>query len=167
MGIYIDTEMHRWEYKLNTWVSKIFEWLVVAMISMGTSSVRKEDVFPKLLYCDSRYSQTCRRCSQVCHQRSLVLPGLSSALPGLSPALQVPLKVGSNALPRSATLLKLTHLSLHSISSQTLLKTCSDKNTFCWCRYGSGRMFPSVWANLKLGGRKLGVKRPVKQLKNI
>jgi len=46
------------------------------MISRCTSSVPKENVvFPILLYCDSRRSQTCRR-------RSQVLPGLSSAPPG-------------------------------------------------------------------------------------
>ena len=111
----------------------IVEWLVVAMISRRTCSVPKEDVvFPRLLYCDSRCSQTCSRCSQVCHRRSQVLPGLSSALPGLSLALPVTLKAGRNALLRSDTLLKLTHLSLHSTSSQTLLKASSDKNTFCW-----------------------------------
>jgi len=45
------------------------------MISRHTSSVPKDnDLFPRLLYCDSRGSQTC-------HLRSQVLPGLSSALP--------------------------------------------------------------------------------------
>jgi hypothetical protein len=42
--------------------------LVVAMSSRRTSSVPKEDVFPRMLYCDSSCSQT--------------LPGLSPALPG-------------------------------------------------------------------------------------
>jgi len=59
------------------------------------------------------------RCCQTCRRRSQVLPGLSSALP-------VTLKVGRNALLGSDTLLKLTHLSLHSTSSQTLLEACSD-----------------------------------------
>jgi hypothetical protein len=84
------------------------------MISRRTSSVPKEDdLFPKLLYCDSR-------CSLVCPRHSLVLPGLSSALPGLSPACTVTLKVGRNVLLPSDSLLKLTHLSLHSTSSQTI-----------------------------------------------
>jgi len=90
------------------------------MISWRTSSVPKEDiVFPRLLYCDSR-------CSQSCHRRSQVLPGLLSALP-------VTLKAGRNALPWSDILLKLTHLSLHSTSCQTLLEASSDCNTFCGC----------------------------------
>jgi len=50
------------------------------MISRRTSSIPKEDVFPRLLYSDSR-------CSQTCHQRSQVLSGLSLALPVLSPAI--------------------------------------------------------------------------------
>jgi len=50
------------------------------MISRRTSSVPKEDVvFPRLLYCDSR-------CSQTCHWRFQVLPGISSALTDMSPA---------------------------------------------------------------------------------
>jgi len=51
------------------------------MISWRTSSVPKENVVvPRLLYSDSRRSQTCRRSSHV-------LPGLSTALPGLLPGL--------------------------------------------------------------------------------
>jgi hypothetical protein len=47
-------------------------------------------------------------------------------LPGLSPVLPVTLKAGKNALLWFDTLLKLTHLSLHSTSSQTLLEASSD-----------------------------------------
>jgi len=75
------------------------------MISMRTSSVSKENVvFPRLLYCDSRRSPTCRRCpqtgrrhSQPCHRRSQVLPGLSSVLLGLSLVLPGAPKVLSGA----------------------------------------------------------------------
>jgi len=63
-------EIHRWEYKLNTWLLKIVERYVVAMISRRTSSVPKEDVFPRLLYCDSRCSQSCRRRSEACRRRT-------------------------------------------------------------------------------------------------
>jgi len=67
------------------------------MLSRRTSSVPKEDVvFPWLLYCDTRCSQTCCRRSKACRQRtqtsrwrSQVLPGLSSALPGLPGASNV------------------------------------------------------------------------------
>jgi hypothetical protein len=46
------------------------------MISRCTSSVPKKDiVFPRLLYNDSRWSQTCRR-------RSLVLPGAMKVISG-------------------------------------------------------------------------------------
>jgi len=65
------------------------------MISRRTSSVPK-DVFPRLLYCDSRCSQTCRRRSEACRrrsqtcrrrsqtsrQRSQVLPGRPNVLSG-------------------------------------------------------------------------------------
>ena len=40
------------------------------MISRRTSSIPKEDVFPKLLYSDSRCSQVCRRRSQTCGRHS-------------------------------------------------------------------------------------------------
>ena len=89
------------------------------MFTRHTSSIAKEDVFPRLLYCDSRYSQTCR-------QRSQVFPGLSLALPD-------PLNDDRNALQGSDTLLRLTHLSLHSTSTQALLEASSDYNTFSWC----------------------------------
>ena len=87
--------------------------------------------------CDSRCSQTSRRRSQVCRQCSQVCRQHSQALPGLLPALPVTLKAGRNALLGSDTLLKLTHISLHSTSSQTLLEASSDWNTFCWC-YATG-----------------------------
>jgi hypothetical protein len=97
------------------------------MISRRTSSIPKGDVvFPRLLYCDSRCSQTYRRHSQVCPWCSQVLPGLLSALLGLLPDLPVTLKGGRNALLGSVMLLKLMHLSLHTPSSQTLLESSSD-----------------------------------------
>jgi hypothetical protein len=40
------------------------------MISRRTCSVLKEDGFPRLLNCDSRYSQTCCRRSEACGRRS-------------------------------------------------------------------------------------------------
>jgi len=73
-----------------------------------------------------RRTQVCRRRTQVCRRRTQVFPGLSSALPGLLLAFPVTLKAGRNALLGSDPLLKLTHLSLHSTSSQTLLEASSD-----------------------------------------
>jgi len=74
------------------------------MISRRTSSIPKADVvFSRLLYCDSRYSETCcrhseayrrhsqashwrcqarRRRSQACRQRSQALPGAPKVLSG-------------------------------------------------------------------------------------
>jgi len=117
------------------------------MISRPNSSIPKKDDSPSLLYSDPRCSQTCRRSSHSCCRGSQVLPNLSSALLGapkpitISPMvllyqsseIPVTLKSGRNALLGSDTLLKLTHLSLHSTSSQTLLEASSDWNTFCWC----------------------------------
>jgi len=89
--------IHRWEYTLNTWVLTVVEREVVAMMSRRTSSVAKEDVVcPRLLYCDSRCSQTCCWRSEVCCWRSQVLPGLSQVLP-------VTPKAGMNALQGSDT----------------------------------------------------------------
>jgi hypothetical protein len=134
MGSYIDTSIHRWEYKLNTWDLNVVEQLVLALISRCTGSNAKEDVvFLRLLQCDSTCTQTCHRRSQVSHRHSHVLPGLLSVLWGLPPALPVSVKASRNALHRSDSLLKLIHLSLHSTSSQTLIKASSNWNTFCWC----------------------------------
>jgi len=104
------------------------------MISMCTSSSAKEDVvFPRVFYCDSRCSQTCRRRFQVCCRHSQVIPGLLSARPCLSPVFTVTVKATRNALLGSDTLLKLMHLSLPSTSSQIILYASSDLNTLCWC----------------------------------
>jgi len=87
-----------------------------------------------------RRSQTCRRRSQACYRRSQVIPKFSPALRGVpklititpvvplyqSSEIPVTLKAGQNALLGSDILLKLTHLSLHSTSSQTLLESSSD-----------------------------------------
>jgi hypothetical protein len=61
------------------------------MISRRTSSVLKEDVvFPRLLYCDPRCSQTCCRRTKVCCRRTQVrrlctqvLAGMSTLLPSV------------------------------------------------------------------------------------
>ena len=59
------------------------------MFSRITSSVSKEDVFPRLIYCDSRCFQTCHRCpdacrrySQACRWGSLVLIDAPKVLSG-------------------------------------------------------------------------------------
>jgi len=128
------------------------------MISRRTSSIPKEDVvFPTLLYCDSRCSPrlvtgTLRlvvsapslvtgapRCFLGHLEFSPVLRGVLKhttlspmVLLYQSSEITVTPKAGRNALPGSDNLLKLTHLSLHSTSSQTLLETPSDYNTLCW-----------------------------------
>jgi len=107
---------------------KIVTRKVLAIISRHTSSVPIGDfVFPTLLYCDSRCSQTCRWRSQVCWRRCQVLPVMSLALPGMSRLLTVTLKAPSNALLLSDSVLKLLFLSLHSTFSQTLQTASSDK----------------------------------------
>jgi len=117
--------------------------------------------FPRLLYFDSRSTQTCRWRTQTCRRRCLDCPRRSQACgqysqvhPKFGPALwgvpkpitvtpmvllyqsseiPVTLTAGRNALIGSDTLPKLTHLSSHSKSSQTLLEASRDQNTFCWC----------------------------------
>jgi len=73
------------------------------------------------------------RCSQVHPMFSPVLRGVPKPLTIThmvllyqSPEIPATLKAGRNALLGSETLLKLTHLSLHSTSSQTLLEASSD-----------------------------------------
>jgi len=90
-------------------------------------------------------SSRCFQCFLWC---SKVFPNLSQSLPWFSCTshwrsqlflyqsleLSITMKASRNALLRSDTLLKLMHLSLHSMSSQTLLEAPSDWNTFCWWR---------------------------------
>jgi len=141
------------------------------MIYRRGSSFPKEDVVsPRLLYCDSRCSQTCgrrsgacrqqtqirRRCSQTWRRRSPVPPGVSQVPSGAGRCSQTyhnhshgtPVPVirdisysegRPNAPLVSDTLLKLTHLSLHSTFSQTLLEASSYPNTFCWWVFGTYR----------------------------
>jgi hypothetical protein len=47
--------------------------------------------------------------------------------------IPVTLKASWNTLIGYYTHLKLTHLSLHSISSQTLLEGPNNRKTFSWC----------------------------------
>jgi len=110
------------------------------MISRRTSSVPKEDIFPRLLYHDSMYSQDCHRSSQAfgqrsqaCRRHTQVLPGLLSALPGLSPTLPGAPRCTWRPLHRSSTLWDWTTLGSRSNNSQTLPEAPSDQNTFCWC----------------------------------
>jgi hypothetical protein len=58
------------------------------MISRRTSSIRKEDVIPKLLYSDSRSSQACCQHSQVLPNLLFALQCTLLALPDLLSALQ-------------------------------------------------------------------------------
>jgi hypothetical protein len=108
--------------------------------SRPTCSIPKEDVFPWLLYCDWRCSQTCYHLSQTCSRNTPVLPKFSLAHRGVptrmtitpmvflyhSSEISVTLKAGRNALVQSDTLRNSTHLSVHSTSSQTLLKASRD-----------------------------------------
>jgi len=110
------------------------------MISRRTCGIAEEDVvFPRFLYC-------VRRCSQSSCERFQTLPGLSSVLPGLFLVLPDTLKACSDALEWSNTPLKLTHLCLHSKSSQKLLQVSSEKNPLSWCNCISelARSWPPV-----------------------
>jgi len=106
------------------------------MISRTTSSVPKDNVvFPRLLYCDSRRSQTCPRHSQV-------LPGLSSALSGLSPVLPGAPKVLSGAPRCSQT--------YHNHSHDTPVPVIRDPS------YSEGRQKcpPRVWYSPEIDASK-------------
>jgi len=78
-------------------------------------------------------------CSQVHPKFSLALRGVSKLI-SITPmvllyessVITATLKASRNALLGSDSLLKLTHLSVHFTSSQTLREAPSDENTFCW-----------------------------------
>ena len=88
---------------------------------------------PSLVVGAPRLVAAARRWSQVRPKFSPVLRGdpkpitiTPMVLLYQSSEIPVTLKAGRNALLGSETLLKLTHLSVHSTSSQTLLETSSD-----------------------------------------
>jgi len=140
MGSYIDTYIRRCEYKLSTWVLTTVEWEVVAIISRCTSSIPEDDVFPRLLYCDSMCSLACSQHSQAWGRRSQafqwssrVLPGLWLALPDLLPVLLGALRCTWRPLHKSSNLWDMTTLGFWSDNSQTLPEAPSDQNSFCGC----------------------------------
>lgn len=63
------------------------------MIPRNTSGLSKEVLFPRLLYCDLRCSQTCHRCSMAgpqysqayCHRAQVLsdTPNVLSSTPGV------------------------------------------------------------------------------------
>ena len=132
------------------------------MNSRRSSSVPQEGVVvPRLLYCDSR-------CSQAYCQRSQVCPRLCQLLTGFSSALPVTMKAGRNALLGSDTLLKLTHPSLHSTSSPTLLEASSDQNTFRWCTNSEMLWSWLVWLQSFMPGQLLsGIVNPQNHLRHL
>ena len=120
------------------------------MISRRTSTIPKDNVgFPRLLYCDWRHSETCRRRSQTwcrrsqgCHRRSLVLPGSSSALVGFTPVLPGAPKVLSSTSRCSWT--------YHSHSRGTPVPVIRDSS------YSEGRQVfpPRVWYSPEIDASK-------------
>ena len=88
---------------------------------------------PKLVVGAPRLVASAARCSQVHLKLSPALRGVPTLLTitpmvlrHQSSEISVTPKAGRNALLGSDTLFKLTHLSLHSASSQTLLVSSSD-----------------------------------------
>jgi len=93
---------------------------------------------PRLVVGAHRNVASAARCSQMHPDfppalRGVLNPTTISPMVLLYQSSDIPvtLKAGQNALLGSDTLLKLTHLSLHSTSSQTLLESSSDENSFC------------------------------------
>jgi len=88
---------------------------------------------PRLVAGAPRLVAGAPRCSQVHPKFSPALRGVPKLIT-ITPMvllyqaseISVTPKAGRNALQRSDTLLNLTHLSLHSTSSQTLLESSSD-----------------------------------------
>jgi len=88
---------------------------------------------PRIVIGASRPRARARSCSQVHPMISQVLWGIPNRITitpiqllSYSLMIPLPLKASRNALLVSRTLPKLTQLSLHSTSSQTVLKTPSD-----------------------------------------
>jgi hypothetical protein len=93
---------------------------------------------PRLVVGASRLVAGTPRCSQVHATFPLVLEGVPQLITNFpmvrlyqSSAISVTPKAGRSALLQSDALLKLTHLSLHSASSQTLLEAPTGYNSFC------------------------------------
>jgi len=115
---------------------KIVEWYVVAMIPRHTSSIPTADVvFPRLLYCDSRCSQTCHKCaeawrwhSQACCRFSQVLPGAPRLVVGAPRCSHVHPKF-SPALPGVPKLITITPMVLLYQSSEIPVTPKAGRNT--------------------------------------
>jgi len=92
---------------------------VTAGFSRHTISVpREDDVFPRLLYSDSRCSQTCCWGYQAWCQGFQVLSGLLSALPSLLPVLPGAVRCTQSSLWHSEVFLNLSQsLPLYSSTS--------------------------------------------------
>ena len=111
--------------------------LVVGAPSVVIGAPRLVVGVPRLVVGAPRLVAGARRCSQVhpkffpAHRGVLKLITITPMVL-LYQSSEIPLtpRAGRNALLGSNTLLKLTHLSLHCTSSQTLLETSSDYNTF-------------------------------------
>ena len=99
------------------------------MISRRTCSVSKEDVLPRLLYCDSRCSQSCCRHYQTCRRHSQALPGAPNVL---------------SAAPRCAQ-------TYHNHSHGTPVAVIGDPS------YSEGRQEcpPSVWYSPEIDASKI------------
>jgi len=87
---------------------------------------------PQLVAGTTRCSQVHPQCSPV--PRGVPKPRTITPMVLLyqSSEISVTLKADRNALLGSETLLKLTHVSLHSTSSLTPLEASSNNNTLCW-----------------------------------
>jgi len=90
-----------------------------------TAAPRCPQVHPK-------FSPVLRRVPKPLTITPMVLLYQSSEIP-------VTLKASRNPLLGSETLPKLSHVSLHSTYSQTLLVDSSDENILCWCLQESGQ----------------------------
>ena len=93
--------------------------LVIGATRLVTSAPRFVAGAPRCSQVHRKFSPAHRGVLKLITITPMVLLYLSSEIP-------VTPKAGHNALLRSDTPLKLTHLSLHSTSSQTLLETYSD-----------------------------------------
>jgi hypothetical protein len=75
-------------------------------------------------------------CSQTYHNHSHGTPVAVIVLLYRQSEIPATLHAVRNALLGSYSLQTLMLLSLHSTSSQTLLESSTDKNTYCWCGTG-------------------------------
>jgi hypothetical protein len=114
-------------YNRDSWCPLVCRWRLQVFVNYPRDVIRASRLIAGAPKCSQqllKFSSSLQDVPILITMTSMVLLYHSSAIP-------VTPMVNKNALLGSVTLLKLVHLWLHSTSSQSLLESSSDLDTFC------------------------------------